>query len=126
MGSKQGNQAASFRTYQPSPNLLFDVVPINPLDTTNLVKPWVVTYSIYLNGRLDSVKLHDSLEILISKKHRILGARLVSAMISRQLDSSLTTALISPLLDCGIRHLLCASFRVVLARYLASCCIFVK
>ncbi|EHK42386.1 uncharacterized protein TrAtP1_002608 [Trichoderma atroviride] len=80
MGSKKRNHAGSFRIYQSSPNLLFDEVPINPLDTTNLVKPWVVTYSIYINGRLDSTKLHDSLESLISKKHRILGARLTSAL----------------------------------------------
>jgi hypothetical protein len=122
MGSKEGNHA-SFRTYQPSPNLLFDVVPINPLDTTNLVKPWVVTYSIYLNGRLDSTKLHDSLESLISKKHRILGARLVSAVFS---CGRSITALISLPPDRGIGHLLCAAYRVVLARYLSSGFILVK
>lgn len=87
MSSKGGNPTDSFRTYQPAPNLLFDVVPINSLDKTNLVKPWVITYSVYLTGRLDSAKLHDSLESLISKKHRILGARLVSAILFRQVNN---------------------------------------
>lgn len=121
MSSKETNHAA-FRTYEPSPNLLFDLVPINPLDVTNLVKPWVVTYSIYLNGRLDSTKLHDSLESLISKKYRILGARLVSAVF---FDRS-ATILMRLLLDFGIGHLLCASFGITLPRYLACGCIHVK
>lgn len=120
MSSKETNHAA-FRTYEPSPNLLFDLVPINPLDVTNLVKPWVVTYSIYLNGRLDSTKLHDSLESLISKKHRILGARLVSAVF---FDRS-ATILMRLLLDFGIGHLLCASFGIILSRYLVCDCIHV-
>lgn len=88
MSSKESNHSGSFRTYQPAPNLLFDVVPINPLDKTNLVKPWIVTYSLYFTGRLNTVKLHDSLDSLISKKHRILGARLVSAIIFQQVNNA--------------------------------------
>jgi hypothetical protein len=113
--ASEESHAGSFRTYQPSPNLLFDVVPINPLDLTNLVKPWVVTYSIYINGRLDSTELHDSLESLISTKHRILGARLVSELTFQQLN----TTLMYLLPDFGIGQLLCASSQVVLARHLA-------
>lgn len=81
MNSKGNDQSGSLRTYQPVPNLVFDVVPINPIDTTNLVKPFIITYSLYFTGHLDPDKLHNSLELLILRKYRILGARLVSAII---------------------------------------------
>ncbi|KAL9487774.1 hypothetical protein ACSS6W_000051 [Trichoderma asperelloides] len=82
MNSKGNDQSGSLRTYQPVPNLVFDVVPINPIDTTNLVKPFIITYSLYFTGHLDPDKLHNSLELLILRKYRILGARLTSALDS--------------------------------------------
>ncbi|KAM0257273.1 hypothetical protein ACHAQJ_004511 [Trichoderma viride] len=82
MNFKENNHSDSLRTYQPAPNLLFDVVPINPIDTTNLVRPFIITYSLYFTGRLDPIKLHDALESLILRKYRILGARLTSALDS--------------------------------------------
>lgn len=67
----------SFRTYAPTPNLKFDVIPINALDTTHLVKPFVTAYYVYLEGCLDSNKLRDSLEALVIQKYRVLASRLV-------------------------------------------------
>ncbi|KAL6826689.1 transferase family domain-containing protein [Trichoderma camerunense] len=80
MASRLNRLEGSFRTYAPTPNLKFDVIPINALDTTHLVKPFVTAYYVYLKGCLDSSKLRDSLEALVIQKYRVLASRLTSAL----------------------------------------------
>lgn len=77
MASRLEHLESSSRTYAPTPNLKFDVIPINALDTTHLVKPFVTTYYLYLEGCLNSSKLRDSLEALVIQKYRVLASRLV-------------------------------------------------
>ncbi|KAL7782321.1 transferase family domain-containing protein [Trichoderma afarasin] len=80
MASRLNRLEGCFRTYAPTPNLKFDVTPINALDTTHLVKPFVTAYYVYLGGCLDSSKLRDSLEALVIQKYRVLASRLTSAL----------------------------------------------
>ncbi|KAF8656069.1 hypothetical protein AX16_002769 [Volvariella volvacea WC 439] len=64
----------------------YDVVPLTPLDSSSLTRPFVTSFYLCVDGSLDEAKLRAAMEDLVTKKWRALGARLVSNAEAGQLE----------------------------------------